>query len=368
MSRIARSQRVFFFEEPVWEEAEPRLRLQRCSKSGVCVVTPVLPRAFASESASIQSELLEELVREQNVRQHVAWYYTPMALEFSGGLRPQVVVYDCMDELSAFAAAPALLCQNEQLLFECADLVFAGGASLYEAKRYRHAAVHLFPSSVDYEHFAAARGAKRDPVDQAAIPSPRLGYAGVIDERMDLDLLREVARRRADWQLVLLGPHAKIDSASLPRAGNIHYLGLKRYEDLPAYLSGWQIGLLPFALNESTRFISPTKTPEYLAAGLRVVSTPIRDVVTPYGALGLASIANGPDEFIAACAGLLEQTEDHRFQADADRLLARFSWDRTAREMCRLIQAAWDVKQQEETGAQVLAGDDRADKANLAHV
>src|SRR5690606_28943889 len=103
----------------------------------------------------------------------------------------------------------------------------------------------------------------------------RIGYAGVIDERIDLVLLDQVARARPDYQFVMLGPIAKIDPATLPQRGNIHYLGSKKYADLPRYLAGWDVAMMPFALNDATRFISPTKTPEYLAAGRRVVSTAI---------------------------------------------------------------------------------------------
>ena len=179
-----------------------------------------------------------------------------------------------------------------------ADLVFTGGQSLYEAKRGQHPRVFAFPSSVDAAHFARARRATDDPADQAAIPHPRLGFFGVIDERMDLDLLAAIADARPDWHLVIIGPVVKVDPASYRERANIHYLGKKDYQELPGYLAGWDVALLPFAINESTRFISPTKTPEYLAAGKPVVSTPIRDVVRPYGMRGLVHIAATADDFV----------------------------------------------------------------------
>ena len=243
-----------------------------------------------------------------------------------------------MDELSAFAGAPAEMRENERALFGEADLVFTGGASLYESKRLQHPAVYLFPSSVDLAHFARARRPQAEPEDQLHLPRPRLGYAGVIDERMDLGLIAGIAAAKPDWQLVLLGPVAKIDPASLPRADNIHYLGMKAYEDLPRYLSGWNIGLLPFALNESTRFISPTKTPEYLAAGLRVISTPIRDVVTPYGDLGLVSIADRPREFVKAAEVLIQSPSNNEFLASSAKFLSKSSWDKTWSEMNQLVE------------------------------
>jgi glycosyltransferase involved in cell wall biosynthesis len=346
MSRFARDRRVFFFEEPVFEDVEPHMRSSVCPQSGVRVLTPVLPRGLdAQETVELQRRMLASLIIEHNVQDYIAWYYTPMARDFAAGLRPLVTVYDCMDELSAFAGAPPAMRLNEQRLFAEADLVFTGGASLFESKRSQHPAVHLFPSSVDANHFAAARKANADPPDQSAIPRPRLGYAGVIDERMDLDLLREVAAQRPDWQLVLLGPVVKIDAASLPKSMNIHYLGMKPYSELPSYMGGWDIGMLPFALNESTRFISPTKTPEYLAAGLQVISTPISDVVTPYGDLGLAGIANGPSEFIRVAERLLASPIDSGRRAAIDKFLSQSSWDKTWSDMNKLIEQKLSLKQ-----------------------
>ena len=210
-------------------------------------------------------------------------------------------IYDCMDELSAFKGADSQLPSLEKELFRCVDLVFTGGQSLYEAKCNQHGAVHAFPSSIDASHFGKARTAVPDPEDQSSIPHPRLGFFGVIDERFDSELLDQVAAKRPDWNFVMIGPVVKIDPDSLPKHTNIHYLGAKKYDELPDYLAGWDIALLLFARNESTRFISPTKTPEYLAAGKPVISTSIRDVVRPYGELKLVEIADTPDEFIRGC-------------------------------------------------------------------
>lgn len=338
MSRFARERRVFFFEEPVFEEAEPRLRTLVCSKTGVHVLTPVLrPGTDARQVIEWQRQMLRATMAEHKLQDFIVWYYTPMALDFSADFHGRLTIYDCMDELSAFAGAPPAMRLNEQKLFQKADLVFTGGASLFESKRMQHPSVHLFPSTVDVDHFARARSHKDEPADQAPLPWPRLGYAGVIDERMDLDLLRHVAERRPQWQLVLLGPVVKIDAASLPKAPNIHYLGIKPYAELPAYMSAWNIGMLPFALNESTRFISPTKTPEYLAAGLQVISTPIRDVVSPYGDLGLVGIANGASEFISVSDRLLASPISSEGRALIDQFLSQSSWEKTWSDMNKLI-------------------------------
>jgi UDP-galactopyranose mutase len=269
-----------------------------------------------------------------------------MALAFTRELDASAIVYDCMDELSAFHGAPPELLRLEAELFERADLVFTGGRSLYEAKRDRHQSVYHFPSSVDAAHFRRARGTVPAVVDQARIPRPRLGFYGVIDERMDLDLLRGLAAARPDWHIVLIGPVTKIDENSLPRGANLHYLGPRPYDDLPAYLAGWDVALLPFARNESTRFISPTKTPEYLAAGKPVVSTSIQDVVQPYGEAGLVRIADTVDATVAAVlAAMAEDTESRLARSDA--MLARMSWDRTWMAMdSLLVEAAPDLDEE----------------------
>jgi UDP-galactopyranose mutase len=287
-----------------------------------------------AQAEAVQRRLLDGLLRDHAIRRYASWYYTPMALGFTMDLRPLVTVYDCMDELSAFAFAPPQLREREAELLRRTDLVFTGGASLFEAKRALHPAVHAFPSSVDVAHFGRARGRLEEPADQTTIGRPRLGFFGVIDERMDLDLIRDIATRRPDWQLVLLGPVAKIDEAALPRLDNIHYLGRKSYDELPSYLAHWDVALLPFAQNASTRFISPTKTPEYLAAGTPVVSTPIQDVIRPYGESGLVRIAGSSDTFVEAVEAALAEAPSatgpgSAWLAAVDRRLSQMSWDST---------------------------------------
>ncbi len=342
LTRAARHFRVLFFEEPVYEDSAPRLDLSE-AKGGVTVAVPVLPHGMGEDEAeAAQRELLDDLLARQPAERTIFWYYTPMALGFSGHLEPDLCVYDCMDELSAFRFAPPRLTERERGLFSRADLVFTGGRSLYEAKRDRHPSVHAFPSSIDRAHFAAARrpgGA--EPADQAGLPRPRLGYFGVIDERLDLELVAEVAARRPDWQLVMIGPVVKIDEASLPRRENIHWLGGKSYDELPSYLAGWDVGLMPFAMNELTRFISPTKTPEFLAAGVPVVSTPVVDVVRSYGEAGLVEIAADAAETVAKAEALLARPRAP-WLARVDRHLADLSWDKTFDDMHALMRRRLD--------------------------
>jgi len=291
-----------------------------------------------------QRDLLDDFLVRFAVHNYVRWYYTPMALGFSAHLTPQATIYDCMDELSAFQGASPLLLWREAELLEAADVVFTGGLSLYEAKRGRHSNVHLYRSSIDVSHFAKARTtAVQEPEDQSDIPHPRAGFYGVIDERLDIELLEQVALLRPGVQFILLGPVVKIDPATLPVLPNIHYLDSKSYEVLPHYLSGWDAAILPFALNDATRFISPTKTPEYLAAGKAVVSTPIHDVVRDYGEPGLVAIAKSASEFAKALDKALAvptQSWKHR----VNRVLERNSWDSTWSSMSRQIQLAQNAR------------------------
>jgi UDP-galactopyranose mutase len=339
LKRCARERRVFFVEEPVFDNGSMRLDVSERDPN-LKVVVPHLPEGLRSEIAktAVLHDMIQRLLVENNIHQYLSWYYTPMALDFTRNLKPLAVIYDCMDELSAFKGAPTCLALRERELFQMADLVFTGGQTLYEAKRDQHSSVYAFPSSIDREHFMQARAAVEDPADQRDIPHPRLGFFGVVDERFDVALLDEASRLRPEWHFVIIGPVVKIDPETLPKRENIHYLGGKSYQDLPAYISGWDVALLLFAQNESTRFISPTKTPEYLAAGKPVVSTPIRDVVYPYGQMGLVRIAKDAREFVAAADDLLQSEANRKpWLANVDEFLAQMSWDETWARMSRLI-------------------------------
>ncbi|HYE00276.1 MAG TPA: glycosyltransferase family 1 protein [Alphaproteobacteria bacterium] len=344
LSRAARQFDVIFFEEPWLEEGEPRLELRQ-DPSGVTIARPHMPESLNEmERMGLQRGFLDRLLAERGGGRLIQWFYTPMALPFAGHLKPDLCIYDCMDELSLFKGAPPALRENEAELFRRADLVFTGGRSLYESKRRQHPDVHCFPSSVDVPHFAKARGTVDEPADQKDIPHPRLGFFGVVDERMDIDLLRGLAEARPDYHLCIIGPVVKIDEAHLPRLPNIHYLGGKSYAELPAYVAGWDIALLPFARNDSTKFISPTKTPEYLAGGRPVISTPITDVVRPYGELRLVAIEEDAAGFAAAADRILAEGDRSRWLGHVDEYLATMSWDRTWDGMHSLMQAALESK------------------------
>lgn len=338
LTRCARERRVFFIEEAIYGNRSMCLEMREAD-GGVHVVVPYLPDGLRSEIAinAVMREMLKQMFIDHDINEYVFWYYTPMALTFTNHFKPVASVYDCMDELSAFKGAHSKLPLLEKELFRKVDLVFTGGQSLYEAKRDQHPSVHAFPSSIDREHFGRARTAVSDPEDQAHIPHPRLGFFGVIDERFDIDLLDRVAAARPDWHFVIIGPVVKIDPESLPKHANIHYLGGKKYNELPQYLAGWDIALLLFARNESTRFISPTKTPEYLAAGKPVISTSIRDVVRPYGEMKLVEISDTPAEFIKAAEKILGRKDHVEWLTKVDAFLKDISWDKTWAQMSNLI-------------------------------
>src|SRR5215203_3791846 len=345
LTRCATERRVFFIEEPVFGKGSMRLDMHE-AEAGVHVVVPQLPDGLRSEIAinAVMKEMTRQLFLDHDIKEYVFWYYTPMAVSFTDHFTPVASVYDCMDELSAFKGAHSDLPGLEKRLFRNVDLVFTGGQSLYEVKRNQHPAVYAFPSSIDASHFGKARTAVSDPEDQAYIPHPRLGFFGVVDERFDTELLDQVAAKRPDWNFIMIGPIVKIHSATLPNRPNIYYLGPKKYDELPDYLAGWDVALLLFARNESTRFISPTKTPEYLAAGKPVISTSIRDVVRPYGELKLVEITDTPDEFIQAAEKILANSKRTEWLTKVDAFLENISWDKTWEQMSNLIDEVVERK------------------------
>jgi UDP-galactopyranose mutase len=270
----------------------------------------------------------------------IAWFYTPTPWYLLDLLPFQAVVYDVMDELTNFAGAASDLPWREAQLLARSDLVFAGGRSLYAARRDRHSNVHCFPSGVDPKHFAAARAPETIvPTEIAALARPVLGYYGVIDERIDGELLAELAARNPSWSVVLVGPITKIDPASLPQAANLHYVGQQPYERLPAFLKGFDVCLMPFACNEATRSISPTKALEYLAAGKPVVSTPVPDVVAAWSEV--VWIAEGAEAFGRAVDAVLAEPDDQRVRrlARQQREVERNDWEVIASEMASLLAA-----------------------------
>lgn len=339
LSRAAKSYNVHYVEETRLDRVS-KPHLEVTTSGGVKVVVPVLPdNAEPGDRDPIIRNLIEEYVAGSCKLPTIGWYYTPMALRFTSQLRFPVTVYDCMDELSCFKGAPAEMQQLERQLLRRSNVVFTGGYSLFEAKKQLHPNVHAFPSSVDVAHFLPARSRRlAEPSDLVDIPRPRIGFFGVIDERLDADFVDRMAENRPDWHFVMIGPVVKIDPASLPKRANIHWLGGKAYDELPTYLAALDVGFMPFAMNEATRFISPTKTPEFLAAGLPVVSTPIADVVRTWGEKGFVEIASNADCAIQCVDALLTTKDRSEWLLRVDQKLGSTSWDETWAAMLSRIE------------------------------
>jgi glycosyltransferase involved in cell wall biosynthesis len=346
LTRLARHVDVVFVEEPVFAEGAPRLESSRPAE-GLEVLTPRTPQrapGFSDEQLPTVEALLQGFMKERGIRAPLVWLYTPMALSLVDALAPRALIYDCMDDLASFKFAPPALISRERVLLERADVVFAGGPSLHEARRGARPDAICLPSAVDIDHFSPAHlraGCEQAVAAQAlhaGLHAPRLGFYGVIDERLDLDLVAGIADARPDWHVVMVGPVVKIDPATLPRRPNIRWIGMQAYETLPYLLAQWDVAILPFALNEATRFISPTKTLEYLAARVPVVSSAIRDVVSLYGEV--VSVASGADEFVTAAMALLEMERDDRARRDAmcERILLRSTWDVAATRVLDAIR------------------------------
>lgn len=346
LSRFAKDLQVYFFEEPIFDADDVDYLSISIKKDNLKVITPHLLKGQPENKLmAVTEELLTSFFQDTNLKDWIFWYYSPMALQFSEKFKPRLIIYDCMDELSAFKFAPVTITALEQKLMSKADLVFTGGHSLYEAKKAQHHHIFPFPSSIDKAHFSKARKQNSEPSDQTPIKGQKIGFFGVIDERFDLELIKGIAEKRPDWQLVLIGPVLKIEESTLPKHKNIHYLGQKTYQELPDYLSGWDVALIPFLLNEATRYISPTKTPEYLAAGIPVVSSPIMDVVKPYGIKKLVAIAEGTDQFIAAIDSELNRVQRKSWLRNVDLFLAELSWDDTHQRMRKHIYQSLNTNQ-----------------------
>lgn len=351
LTRLAENYKIVFIEEPVFHDGDSFFETSTAG-ANITVLkphTPVAAKGFHDEQLPHLIKLMRQLVVLDE--EHIAWFYTPMALPLLQELQPAAVIYDCIDELSACKDSPRQMLQRENALLKVADLVFSAGPSLYRMKRERHSNVHYFPGSVETAHFEQALDRSNTHPAHEDIPGPRLGFYGVIDERIDMNLIEALAEAHPLWQIVLVGPIISIEPAALPKRHNIHYLGHQPYEALPYLLAGWNVCLLPFALNESTRFTSPGKTLEYMAAGLPVVSTAIADVVELYG--DVVSVAATPKEFIRACEQALFTTpEENKGQSARTReLLSATSWDTTAEKVHELIQ--WTSLAKDEQGPAV---------------
>jgi UDP-galactopyranose mutase len=346
LSRLAKHHRVLFVEEPMTtlDASEPFIEAREVAPNVTTIrmFQPADHHHWIGHgdplTALTYTRLLNHYLAKHLFRKPMMWLYTPMGMEFADNIPHKLLIYDVMDELSSFRGASHLLRERETAILREANIVFTGGASLYEAKCLFNENTYLFPSGVEIEHFAQAANPEALPVpdDMAYIKPPILGYYGVIDERMDLELLRVLAAAHPEWQIVILGPIVKIDPADLPQAPNLHYPGMKSYAELPAYLARFDVALIPFAMNEATRYLSPTKTLEYMAAHKPIVSTPINDVVALYGAV--VRVGHTPEEFVKQVEAALSDREIHpEARSIEDSILAQHTWDSIADQMQQII-------------------------------
>jgi glycosyltransferase involved in cell wall biosynthesis len=351
LSRLAEHRPVLFVEEPILLDdlASPKLDIS-VPHANVFRAVPHLPgvfrddyeRGIAEIRRLVQQAILPGGELKRMFNNPVQWFYSPFtAPAMLGAFNEVAVVYDCMDELSQFRFAHPDLVRRERLLLANADVVFTGGYKLYESKRRYHTNVHFFGCGVDNRHFGKARLSETPvPADIASLPQPVLGYFGVIDERIDYDLIRTVAESRPDASVVMVGPVVKVDPATLPKASNIHWLGQREYSALPGYVKGFAVCLMPFALNEATQFINPTKTLEYMAAGKPIVSTAVPDVVRNF--TPVVRVARSEREFVALTSQAATNP-DSALVAQGIEMAANASWESIVGKMGKLIS---DVSEQ----------------------
>ena len=349
LSRLASTEPVLFLEEPVFldDATTDRLEITMPHKNVVRAV-PLLRAQFRGDYDAAIEKVRELAVRETGSHgkldglfsNAVQWFYTPMpAPAMLGAFNEIGVVYDCMDELSQFRNAPPDLLRRERLLMSNADVVFTGGYKLFTSKSQHHSNVHVFGCGVDVRHFSQARSDKTPIPMDADLSHPIAGYFGVIDERLDYDLIRKLAESHPEISVVMVGPTAKVNPDELPSAANIHWLGQRDYEELPRYVKAFDVCLMPFALNEATEYINPTKTLEYMAAGKPIVSTAVADVVRNFSPV--VTVANNHEEFVNAVIRDMSSPDSQRIE-DGIAMAAGSSWESIVTRMRQLIIDAVD--------------------------
>lgn len=338
MSRLSKKYKILFIEEPDQPgegRSENSFEVKQVSEN-LTVFTPFLKwdnwKTMCREYIPLLQRHIEDL---ENT---LFWFYSPFYVHVLQYLTPSLSVYDCMDELAAFKNASPNLPDYECQLLDKTHIVFTGGKSLYEAKKHLHPSVYCFPSSVDCSHFERAMDQETViPEDLASLNKPVVGYYGVIDERIDFSLLQQVSQTLPDVSFVMIGPFAKIERQDAAQAANIYYYGKRVYELLPNYLKGIDVAMMPFVIGPATRYISPTKTLEYLAAGKPIVSTPIHDVVRDYQEV--VGIASDAEEFSRRIKDYLQESDEEK----AKRLTAlrsvmeKTSWEQTVLQMDKII-------------------------------
>jgi glycosyltransferase involved in cell wall biosynthesis len=348
LSRLSKKHRVLFIESPdaVDGLAASKVALREVDDyPNVVVLQMQMPASQLADREWADNErrrLLQSVLAGplgRSFQSVVQWFYDPMAVTaFAGQMNERAIVYDCMDQLSQFKFAPPELVRRERELLALADVVFAGGPKIWEEKRKYNSNCFSYGCGVDLAHFAQAR--EQDcvvPADVRDLPGPTFGYIGVVDERLDYDLIDKLAKANSTGSVVMVGPSTKVDPAMLPRRANIHWLGGRDYSLLPNYAKAFNVCLMPFALNEATEFINPTKALEYMATATPIVSTPIRDVVRQFS--DIVSVAASPTEFIAACARAAKQPDQSAIRGGVE-LARKNSWESIVRKLQAHIEEA----------------------------
>lgn len=351
MERLSKHFDILFIEEPIFYTDQNKGSARELKIN--THLTVVQPRIDWNNPAQL-AEITQAFLSEKEVTEApLVWFYSPAFVDVIDEMEFSTIIFDCMDELKNFKGASPELLEQENRLLKIADVVFTGGKSLYESKKRFNHNVHCFPSSVDRKHFEKALNTVAElPTDLQKVKQPIVGYYGVIDERIDVELIGKVAKALPHISFVMIGPVVKIDEASLPKLPNIHYLGGKDYQQLPEYLAHFTVAMMPFALNEATQFISPTKTLEFMAALKPIVSTPITDVVRDYKKEVYIAMSKDDDiraqEFVTNISKAIFETENQTKKRERlqTAVLEKTSWDKTAATMHELIEKAYEKNAQ----------------------
>ena len=348
LSRLSKRHRVLFIEGPETIEglSASKVTLREVDDyPNVVVLQTQMPAAKFHDGEWIDDErrrLVQSVLAGplgRSFDSNVQWFYDPMAVTaFAGQMNERAIVYDCMDQLSQFRYAPPELVKRERELLAVADVVFAGGPKIWEEKRKHNSNSFCYGCGVDLAHFALARESNCPmPADVCDLPRPIFGYIGVVDERLDYDLIGRVAEANPEGSVVMVGPWTKVDPATFPQARNIHWLGNRDYSLLPAYAKAFTVCLMPFALNEATEFINPTKALEYMATGRPIVSTAVPDVVRQFS--NVVSVASSPPEFVAACGRVARKPNRAAISRGLD-LARNNSWESIVRKLEAHVEEA----------------------------
>ena len=329
LSRYAKHRRVYFIEEAILGVTnEPRLYI-KTADAKLNIIVPYLPNGLSDSEVNTSMRLmLDELLLDEDIENFTTFYYSPKPLIYSSHLKPSLIFFDCMDD-------ERLLSNNE--LINKSNYIFTSSQSLHEDNSSHQYNLHLLPDSFEFAHFEKSRVLLNEPHDQINIPHPRIGYYGVVDEKFNLKLLDKMSDLRPEFQFIIMGPVVGIDSSTLPKKPNIHYLGKKDFQSLPFYLSSWDCAFMPYAHNDATRFTSPTKTAELLASGTPVVSTSIFNVVHPYADAKLIHIADHPEHFVECIEKAINESNyDPEWLERVDQFLEGKSWDSTFKQIADL--------------------------------